>query len=478
MKNSILLASLLFTFLLSSLTINAQIEGNWYAMLNAMGTKLPTGLEISKTTDGYSAIMTSPSQTKTKIPTTITFDGQKVSLSVSMVGATFDGVLDGKQMKGIFSQANTDFPLTFHRHRPDGYPIEEGPVTITSRQQDPTDFPYQRIAVNYTGGAEGVTMAGELTVPDEGKPKALIVLVSGSGPQGRNAYLGSQINHSPFLVLSDYLTRQGYGVLRYDDRGVAESSGDFRTATSDDFALDALAAVQYLRTREELKGVPIGVAGHSEGGMIAPVVAAKDEALDFVILLAAPGVSIDSLMLEQRRQVGLAMGQPEVLIRRDEPALRAAYAWIKDNPELTQEDYVEGLYEVFEAQLKNLPPALQKSIVDPKAFNAQYVRPLSAPWMRYFIAFDPQDLLQRLTIPVLAINGLKDMQVDGLTNLNAISQAMAISGNQDATVVPLLGLNHLFQPADTGAPTEYGTIETTFDPVALEAIGTWLKERF
>lgn len=471
-------ALFLISFLFTSLTMNAQIEGKWYAILNAMGTKLPTGLEVSKTDDGFSAIMTSPTQTKTKIPATVTFDGKKVSLSVSMVGATFDGVLDGKQMKGIFSQASQDFPMTFHRHRPDGYPIEEGPIIITNRKQDPTDFPYEQIAVNYPGGAEDVMMAGELTVPSEGKPKALIVLVSGSGPQDRNAYLGSQINHSPFLVLSDYLTRQGYGVLRYDDRGVAESTGDFRSSTSDDFALDALAAVQYLRTREELKGVPIGVAGHSEGGMIAPVVAAKDEALDFVILLAGPGVSIDSLMLDQRRQVGLSMGQPEALIRRDEPALRAAYAWIKDNPELSQEDYVAGLYEVFEAQMINLPPALQKSIVDPKAFNAQYVKPLSAPWMRRFIAFEPQDFLQRLTIPVLAINGLKDTQVDGLMNLNGISQAMAISGNKDVTVIPLLGLNHLFQPADTGAPTEYGTIETTFDPAALEAIGGWLKERF
>lgn len=478
MHRIFLLASLLFALTLSPFSMSAQIEGNWYAMLNAMGTKIPTGLEISKTDDGFSAIMTSPSQTKTKIPASISFDGQKVSLKVTMVGATFDGVLDGKQMKGIFSQASQDFPMIFHRHRPTGYPIEEGPITITSRQQEPTNFPYERMAVNYPGGAEDVTMAGELTVPSKGKPKALIVLVSGSGPQDRNAYLGSQINHSPFLVLSDYLTRQGYGVLRYDDRGVAESTGDFRTSTSDDFALDALAAVQYLRTREELKGVPIGVAGHSEGGMIAPVVAAKDEALDFVILLAGPGVAIDSLMLEQRRQVGLSMGQPEVLIRRDEPALRAAYAWIKDNPELSQEDYVAGLYEVFEAQLKNLPPALQKSIVDPKAFNAQYVRPLSAPWMRRFIAFEPQDFLQRLTIPVLAINGLKDTQVDGLMNLNAISQAMSISGNKDATVVPLLGLNHLFQPADTGSPSEYGTIETTFDPAALEVIGSWLKERY
>jgi pimeloyl-ACP methyl ester carboxylesterase len=478
MHRNFLLVPLFFALTLSSFSMSAQIKGNWYGILNAMGTKLPIGFEISTTDDGYSAMMTSPSQTTAKIPASISFDGQKVSLKVTVVGATFDGVLDGKQMKGVFAQANMDFSMTFYRYRPQGYPIEEGPITITRREQDPTDFPYERIAVNYPGGAEGVTMAGELTVPSKGKPKALIVLVSGSGPQDRNVYMGSQINHSPFLVLSDYLTRQGYGVLRYDDRGVAESTGDFNAATSDDFALDALAAVQYLRAREELTGVAIGIAGHSEGGMIAPVVAARDEKLDFVILLAAPGVSIDSLMLDQRRQVGLAMGHPEALILRDEPALRAAYAWIKDNPELSQEDYVEGLYEVFEAQLKNLPPALQKSIVDPKAFNAQYVNALSSPWMRRFIAFEPKDFLQRLTIPVLAINGLKDSQVDGLMNLNAISMAMAVSGNKDATIVPLLGLNHLFQPADTGAPTEYGTIETTFDPAALKVIGNWLKERY
>ena len=212
--------------------------------------------------------------------------------------------------------------------------------------------------------------------------------------------------------------------------------------------------------------------------MIAPVVASQDEDLDFAVLLAAPGVAIDSLMLDQRRRVGRSMGQPAALIQRDEPALRAAYRFIKDNPTLSQEDYVEGLYGVFEQQLKNLPEALQKSIKDPRAFNKQYVAPLSSPWMRAFIAFDPQTFLQRMTIPTLAINGLSDTQVDGETNLNAISQALAVAGNEDATVTPLLGLNHLFQPSETGNPAEYGTIETTFDPAALAVIGDWLEERF
>ena len=444
-----------------------------------MGTKLPVGLEIENNAGAYAGAMTSPSQTKAKIPlASVTFDGKRLTAKEAQTGVTIDAVLNGKELRGIFNQANQDFPVVFTRHRPQAFPIGDGPITITARPQDPKDFPYQRKTVTFPGGAEGVTMAGELTMPEKGKPKAAIVLVSGSGPQDRNAYLGSQINHSPFLVLSDYLTRLGYAVLRYDDRGVGESTGDFRSSTSDDFALDATAAVAYLRTLKEMKKVPIGVAGHSEGGMIAPVVASRDEELDFVILLAAPAVSIDSMMLDQRRQVGRSMGQPEILIRRDEPALRSAYAWIKDNPGLSQEDYTEGLYGVFEEQLKNLPEALRKSIVDPRAFNAQYVRPLSSPWMRRFIAFEPKDFLSRLDIPVLAINGLLDTQVDGMTNLNAIAEIMAINGNKDVTITPLLGLNHLFQPAETGSPNEYGTISTTFDATALEAIGQWLEGRF
>jgi len=470
---------LFLSLLLSAFSpLIAQVEGNWYAILNAMGTELPIGLEITRTGDAYAAVMTSPSQTKTRIPAELAFDGKKAVLKVPALGAGFSGVLDGKELKGVFSQANQDFPMTFYRYRPDGFPIEEGPITITARSQDPKDYPYERKAVSFPGGADGVTLAGELTTPGKDKPKALIVLVSGSGPQDRNAYLGSQINHSPFLVLSDYLTRRGYGVLRYDDRGVSESTGEFAAATSDDFAKDAGAAVGFLKSKAEYAGIPIGVAGHSEGGMIAPVVATNDEAVDFLILLAAPAVPIDSLMLEQRRQVFRAMGQPEVLISRDEPSLRAAYAWIKDNPGLGQEEYVEGLYGVFEGQMKFLPPALQKSIVDPKAFYGQYVRPLSGPWMRRFIAFKPSDFLRNVQVPVLALNGLKDTQVDGLTNLNELARIFAINGNQEVTIVPFPELNHLFQPAETGAPSEYGTIETTFDPAALEAIGEWLDGRY
>lgn len=466
-------------FLLAFSTgLSAQVTGDWYAILDAMGTKIPMQLEIRAAGDGYTGAVTDATANRRLELTTLTFDGRRLNYTVAPLGVTFNGVLDGKEIRGVYNEAQVDMPLTFTRHRPDGYPIGDGPITIRQREQEPVDFPYARQTVSFPGGADGVVLAGELTVPESGKPKALIVLVSGSGPQDRNGYLGSQINHSPFLVLSDYLTRRGYGVLRYDDRGVAESTGDFARATTADFAADATAAVAYLRDLPGMKKVPIGVAGHSEGGLVAPMVARADEDLDFVLLLAAPAIPIDSLMLEQRRQVATAMGMPAMMIKRDEPALRAAYAFIKESTLLDQEQYVEGLYAVFAEQIKNLPEALQKSIVDPRAFNAQYVKPLSAPWFRHFMAMDPTDNLRALTIPVLAINGTKDTQVPAMLNLNAISQAMAISGNKDATVLPLLELNHLFQPADTGAPSEYGTIETTFDPTALEVIGSWLDDRF
>lgn len=470
--------ALLPLFLLFSTILPAQAAGDWFAILDAMGTKLPMKLELASDNGSWSGAMLDPTSNRRLEMTEATFDGTRLNYTVKPLGITFNGVLDGKEIRGVFNQANVDFPLTFTRHRPEGFPISDGPITIRKRTQEPADFPYKQEAVSFAGGAEGVTLAGELTLPTDGKPKALIVLVAGSGPQDRNSYLGSQINHSPFLVLSDYLTRRGYGVLRYDERGIAESTGDFPSATTADLALDAAAAVSYLRDFPGMKKVPTGVAGHSEGGLIAPMVAKADGELDFVLLLAAPAVSIDSLMLEQRRQVALSMGMPEMAVKRDEPTLRAGYAFIKESALLDHDQYIEGLYNVFEEQLKNLPAALQKSIVDPRAFNAQYVKPLSAPWMRYFLAMDPTDNLLALTIPVLAINGTKDLQVPAMMNLNAIAQAMAINGNKDATVLPLLELNHLFQPADTGSPTEYGTIETTFDPTALEAIGGWLDERF
>ena len=456
------------------------VLGEWYAILDAMGTKLPVGLQLAIGENGQlGGTMTSPSQTKAKIPLNdVSWNGSNFRFAVNALGARYDAALNAGELRGVFNQAQVDFPLVFTRHRPQGFPIGDGPITVRARAQDPTDFPYERRGVTFPGAADGVALSGELTLPSKGKPKAVAILLAGSGPSDRNHYLGADINHSPFLVLSDYLTRRGYAVLRYDDRGVGESTGDFRSATSADMAEDAFAAVRFLREEKDLRKVPVGLIGLSEGGLIAPVVAAADGELDFVVLMAAPGVSGDSLMLQQYKKINETMGMPAPLIDRNLRSYRAAYTWIREHPELDSTAYEEGLYGVFEEQLVNLPAPLRRSIRDPRAFNQQFVGPLMSPWMRYFIGFDPQEYLSRLTAPTLIMNGLLDTQVPAMENMNAISQALARAENDDIELVPLPGLNHLFQPATTGAPTEYGQIETTMDPGALETIGAWLDARF
>lgn len=469
----IIFFSLLLTI---PLLTHAQIEGNWYAILDAMGTKLPLSLNV--TDGGKAGSLKSPTQSKAAFPfTTASFDGTRFEFTLNDLGVTYNGVLDGKELRGVFNQAQVDFKLTFTRYRPEGFPIGEGPITIIKRPQEPTDFPYRRRAVTFPGGAEGVTIAGELTLPAEKKPKAAVVLVAGSGPQDRNAYLGSQINHSPFLVLSDYLTRRGYAVLRYDERGIGESTGDHSQATTADLAADATAAVAFLRDDKTTKKVPVGMIGHSEGGSITPLVAGQTE-LDFAILLAAAGLPMDSVSLLQIRKVGESTGMPPRMIDREVAKMRRAYAYIQESQKLDHDQYVEGLYALFERELDNLPAPLRTSITDPRKFNEQYVGPLSLPWVRYAMAFDPAEHLPNLTMPTLALNGTLDTQVPAEDNLNAISIAMARNENEDYTAVPLLNLNHLFQPAETGEVTEYGTIETTFDPTALSVIGDWLDERF
>ena len=474
-----LLTLVLFLYPLPRVTAQTEVTGNWYAMLNAMGTELPMGLTLREADGQLSGVLLSPAQTDAEIPLSgVTYDGTRLTFDQEALGASFSGVVDGDEIRGVFQQASVDFKLTFTRAVPRDYPVGDGPVTLVARPQEPRDFPYRREAVTFPGGADSVRLAGELTLPENEPPRALAILLGGSGPTDRNAFLGSQINHSTFLVLSDYLTRRGYGVLRYDDRGVGESSGDFATATSEDMARDAHAAVRFLRGREGLAELPVGLIGHSEGGMIAPVVAALDGELDFLVLMAAPALPIDQLMLRQSKDVSESMGLPPSIIERNQASLAAAYAFIKANPGLPTEDYEEGLYEVFAGQMDRLPEALRNSIKDPRAFNKQFVDGMTSPWFRYFIGFDPTDYLERLTVPTLALNGLNDVQVAGIDNLNAISAATAVAGNEDVTLLPLVGINHLLQPSETGAVSEYGTITTTIDEGVLEAIGGWLGERF
>ncbi len=463
---------LLLAVLLYGSAAVGQVAGDWYALLTAGPQTIPLHLSLEQSGDIWSGELESPSQDQSLMPLTeVNLTPDSLHFSISALGIVFRGGHAEARIEGTFQQAGFATTLVFTREKPTGYGSVRTVAQPRTRPQEPTSFPYVREAVTFPGGTDGVLLAGELTVPESAAPRAVLLLVSGSGPQDRDEHLPPPIDHRPFLVLSDYLTRRGYAVLRYDDRGVSESTGDFSAATTGDFGEDAAAAVGYLRSRPEFKEIPLGILGHSEGGMIAPLVAMASSEVSFIILLAGPGVGLDSLMLDQRRRI---MGATSP----DEPVLRATFAYTKNNPNQDSLAFARGLREAIFAAIPELPASIRGSMVDTTAFTAPYRQLVATPWMRYFLSFRPADFLEKVTVPVLAMNGLNDVQVAGEANLEAIGAALRRGGNADVTLVPLPGLNHLFQASETGLPGEYGEIETTLDPDVMQRIVTWLDTRY
>ncbi len=297
-----------------------------------------------------------------------------------------------------------------------------------------------------------IRLGGTLVIPEGVGPFPVAVLISGSGQQDRDE---SILGHKPFLVLADWLARQGIATLRYDDRGVGESGGNPAGATSADFADDALAAVAFLADDERFSA--IGLIGHSEGGLIAPMVAAQAD-VAFTVLLAGPGVPGAEVLAQQIEDLMRAEGaSPSAVDWRvgwgtEVIALAAS--------DMDSADVASQIREVLEAAADDVPPGLEQWVSS--AAIEETVAAFTDPWLRYFLAYKPQPALEALAIPVLALIGNLDQQVSAELNIPALEAALA--GNSDATVTELDGLNHLFQTATTGAVSEYGRIEETFDP--------------
>jgi fermentation-respiration switch protein FrsA (DUF1100 family) len=339
--------------------------------------------------------------------------------------------------------------------------LEPSDDAAPARPQEPeAPFPYEAVDVRFDSEAEGVTLAGTLTLPPGDGPHPAAVLVSGSGPQDRDETV---FGHRPFLVLADYLTRNGIAVLRYDDRGVGKSTGDIATAVTPDFADDAEGAVRYLGSRPEIDDARIGIIGHSEGALVAPIVANRREDVDFVVLLAGTGVDGEELLVMQLIAINRAMGVSEEITQQRSNLQKALLELLSGAPD----DSVAG------EQAREI---LAGAGVTGQAADAQ-VAALLNPWMRYFLSYDPLPELRRLQVPVLAMWGGKDTQVPPDGNKALVDAALMESGNPDVTSVVLQGLNHLFQTADTGATTEYAGIEETFSPVALDQISEWIAAR-
>jgi uncharacterized protein len=297
------------------------------------------------------------------------------------------------------------------------------------------------------------------------------VLITGSGPQNRDEEL---LGHKPFLVLSDHLTRNGYAVLRFDDRGVGESEGDFKSATTEDFAKDVLAAVEYLKTRKEIDHKKIGLIGHSEGGIIAPMAAIQNKEIAFIVLLAGTGLPGEEILYLQSRLIEEAGGTAEEDIKKSLEFSSVIYDAIKNSGDFVVAE--NRIKEYFWREYMEMTDEDKQKIGDPEVFLDMQLRVALTPWFKFFLTYDPVPALEKVKCPVLAIIGEKDLQVPPKENLPAIEEALKRGGNKNFTVKELPGLNHLFQTAETGSPLEYGKIEETMSPLALDTITKWLQE--
>ncbi len=295
-----------------------------------------------------------------------------------------------------------------------------------------------------------------MTVPHGPGPFPAVLLITGSGPQDRDESL---MGHKPFLVLADHLTRHGIAVLRLDDRGVAKSTGDFAAATTADFSTDAESGFLYLLSRREIDPHKVGLIGHSEGGLIAPMVAARNEKVAFIVLMAASGVPGDDVLVEQVRMIADASGAPSDQVAAMATRQREVLTILKSEPDAAARE------QKVRAKLAGAVPEAQL---------AAQLKMMESPWFRYFLQYNPADALRRVKCPVLAIDGDKDTQVSAQRDLPAIREALLAAGNTHVETVDFPELNHLFQTAKSGAPSEYGAIEETFSPVALNKISGWI----
>ena len=447
-----------------------KIAGTWYGTLNVQGTNLPLVFHITQSGDSYSTTMDSPMQKAIGVPlgkTTVT--GNELVIEAANFGIKYTGTYmsDSTKIKGIFKQGPNSFPLLLS-------PGETPEIVVAHdpRPQDPTTFPYKREEVVFTNTKAGDQLAGTLTMPSSGKVSKIVVLITGSGPQNRDEEI-TQFNHRSFLVWSDWLTRNGIAVLRYDDRGIGKSTGNYNGATSADFADDAEAAVSYIQSRADLKDLSIGLIGHSEGGMIAPMIASRNKAIKFIVLLAGPGVPISQLMMQQSddqaRLSGITLS----------PFIKALatklYAAINQYKNASAEESKAKIDTILHQEFQTLPPEdLGGQSVDAvvKIYSAQY----NEPWFRYFLSFNPADYLTKVKCPVLALGGTLDMQVQAAANLAAIKTNLEKAGNTNFEIVSLPGLNHLFQQAITGSVPEYSEISETVNPAALKKVSSWIGQ--
>lgn len=435
----------------------SDIDGDWLGTLDTGMGKLRLVLHITNTDQGLTATMDSLDQNAKGIAvTSVTRSGASLKFDMKVISGAYDGTInaDLQSFTGTWTQLGKSWPLEFKRVK------NAAELAPRARPQNPVKpYPYREEEVTYKNPKADIQLAATITIPPGTAPFPAVLLICGSGPHDRDETL---MGHKPFLVLADYLTRKGIVVLRADKRGVGKSGGDYAKAVMADFASDAEAGVAYLKTRTEVDPKHIGLIGHSEGGVVAPMAAVHNSDVAFVVTMAGMGVRGDLLLTEQQKLIERSAGKSASEIEKDAATQQAIFAILgKDEDEATRE--------------KDLKTALAGSV--PEAQIGMQVKVLTSPWFRDFVKYDPAPTLSKLTLPVLVLNGEKDLQVPPGQNLPAIRKALEAGGNKNVEILELPGLNHLFQTAKTGGIAEYAEIEETMSPAAMDKIANWVLKQ-
>ena len=468
MKNLLLLLGLFFSISLQGQKA-PDLEGRWDGKAYIQETTVDFLFVITK--DNKNCTVTIPVNQFEDLPAnSFTVDNEnQVAIQFAKIKASFTGEYDSnkKTIQGTWKQGSLSLDLTLRNLDAKG--------ASAYRPQTPSEpFPYLIEEVKFKNvEEEGVELAGTLTLPEKGKTLATLVLISGSGPQDRDETI---FDHKPFWVIADYFTRRGYAVLRYDDRGIGKSTGTFPTATTADFAEDTKAAVNYLQSREDLDPNRIILVGHSEGGMIAQMVAAEREDIAMVVSLAGPGIPCADLLVLQNDALGTQAGFSEKKLARNRNFNQKIYEICATD--LDGNDFNNKIRYECNGFFEQMDEEEKKAYGNNKhQFYFKTVLGINTPWFRYFSKYDPYPYLLKIKQPFLALNGSKDLQVTAQENLDGIETALEEGICTDFKTIELESLNHLFQKAETGDPSEYQNISETFSIEALEEMLKFISRR-